>query len=106
MRRPYCRPILPALALVLGPVLGLSACTTTAGEPLADGARPECRTDGTASFIGQPATSQTGAQIREITRASIFHWVAEGSAVTMDYRPERVRVEYDSAMKITRITCG
>ena len=48
----------------------------------------------------------TGRGALEATGARIFQWVFEGSPVTMDFRPERVRVVYNREMKIVAITCG
>ena len=56
--------------------------------------------------MGGPATQDSGAQIMAATGASIFQWVFEGSPVTMDYRPERVRVVYNRDMKVVAVTCG
>lgn len=65
-----------------------------------------CDANPAQRLLGQQATAETGAMIQAATGASIFQWVAEGSAVTMDYRTERVRVEYDTEFKIIGITCG
>ncbi len=65
-----------------------------------------CNAAGTERFVGERAGTAIGAEIREITGAAIFQWVPPESAVTMDYRPDRVRVSYDRDMAITRIACG
>lgn len=86
----------------------MAGCATTP-QPPAPGAPTSggmCSAEGTDSFVGQRATAETGTAIRTITGAEIFQWVPEGSAVTMDYRENRVRVSYDRAMAITRIACG
>lgn len=90
------------LPLLAGPMM---ACTT-----VSPGDRPalsgSCKQDGTDQFIGQMATQEVGAEIQRRTRAKIFQWVPDGSAVTMDFRPDRVRVGYGRDMKINSVRCG
>lgn len=101
------RPTILSLAAL---PLSLSACATTPdSQPPQErpvGAGGVCTTEGTDALVGQTATAELGAQIREMTGAGIFQWVPPDSAVTMDYRQDRVRVFYDRDMKITRISCG
>jgi hypothetical protein len=87
----------------------MAGCATTPqppvpGTPASGGGM--CSAAGTDSFVGQRATAETGTAIRALTGSEIFQWVPEGSAVTMDYRENRVRVSYDRAMAITKIACG
>ena len=35
-----------------------------------------------------------------------LRWAPPRSAMTMDYRQDRVNVMYDDAYKITQVTCG
>lgn len=65
-----------------------------------------CKADAGQSFIGQIANSATGAALLRATGARTIRWVAPGMAVTMDYRPDRLTVSYDSAYKIERVSCG
>jgi len=96
----------PILASVIA--CGLLTACTNYGSPPDDtpAPPPKCEADPAQRFIGQQATEGTGAQIKAATGATIFQWVPEGSAVTMDYRVERVRVVYNSSNTITQITCG
>jgi len=94
-----------------GSLAALTAgCMTTpapdAPVDRAPGEGGSCTTEGTDTFIGQRATSAIGTQIRQRTGASVFQWVPPETAVTMDYRQDRVRVSYDRAMAITSIACG
>ena len=84
-----------ALSALIAPCLA-------AAQPSAD----QCDAKPAQSFVSGPATQETGAAIMEATSARIFQWVFEGSPVTMDFRPERVRVVYNREMKIVAITCG
>ncbi|WP_128893378.1 I78 family peptidase inhibitor [Erythrobacter sp. HKB08] len=95
-------------AIIATPIL-LAACAGNGGgaEPVAPPASAgTCNADNTAEFVGQKATAALGAAIQARTGASIFQWVGPDQAVTMDYRPERVRVTYDMGFVIERITCG
>ncbi|MEM6857558.1 MAG: I78 family peptidase inhibitor [Pseudomonadota bacterium] len=83
--------------------LGLAASTDTVS---AQDAPPVCQTEPGQAFVGGPATQATGAQIQSATKARIFQWVFEGSPVTMDYRPDRVRVVYNREMNVVAVTCG
>ena len=88
----------------------LAACATP-GEPAEPirtmpGESTPCIADDTQRFIGQSATQSLGEQIMIATKARIFQWVAKDSAVTMDYRPDRVRVTYDDDMKVLSVRCG
>jgi len=58
------------------------------------------------AFIGQTATAQSGAAILKATGARTFQWVFENSPVSMDLRPDRVRVVYNREMKIIAVNCG
>ena len=90
-------------------LLPLAACSTTDGgaepAPLPPPAA-ECNADSAQSFIGQTATAETGTALIRATGARTLRWVAPGMAVTMDYRPDRLTVSYDGAMKIERVSCG
>ena len=83
----------------------LALCLAT-GVASAQAAPPACQSEPGQTFVGGPATQDSGAQIMAATGASIFQWVFEGSPVTMDYRPERVRVVYNRDMKVVAVTCG
>ena len=89
-------------------ILGLAALALSAAA-VSVSAQPApslCKTEPGQAFVGGPATQESGAAIMKATGATIFQWVFEGSAVTMDYRQERVRVVYSRDMKIVAVTCG
>lgn len=99
------------LACTFATTLALSACVTVEGPtPAEPQQRPveagNCDAAPAQRLLGTTATAASGADIQRVTGAGIFQWVPEGSAVTMDYREDRVRVSYDRAMAITAIRCG
>ncbi len=98
--------ILPFTALAM-------ACAPMAepGEPAPPtermpGEDSPCNADGAQQFIGRYADKAAGEAIVAATGAQTFQWVGPGMAVTMDYRPDRVRVSYDEQYNITSIRCG
>jgi len=95
------------IAALVTPIL-LGACSTAdaPGPELPPAPTSQCVAEPALTLIGQKATAEIGAEIKRMTGSSVFQWVPEGSAVTMDYRVERVRVTYDANMIILRIRCG
>ena len=96
---------------ILAPAALLAACaTTSAGDgdtsTPGDGNTDMCDADAAQSYVGQQATGENGARIRDETGARQLRWGPPDSAWTMDLRPDRVNVRYDRDMTITEITCG
>lgn len=90
-------------------VLPLAACA--ASEVPAESTPPPpaemtCKAEGGASFVGQAATPDLGAAILKATGARTLRWGPPRSAMTMDYRVDRVNVMYDDDYKVTQVTCG
>jgi hypothetical protein len=84
----------------------LAGCA--ASEPVIHGDTPGhvCVAEGTETFIGEPATADTGAKIMKATRAAVLRWAPPGVMLTMDYRADRVTVRLGPDRKITAINCG
>lgn len=83
----------------------LTACAAnsppdSAGEP--EGA---CKADPGQAFIGQKATGEVGKQLLRATKATTLRWVPPRTAVTMDFRPDRLTVSYNDDMVIERVSC-
>lgn len=108
-------------SLWLFATLVLAACATTAPPADADpveGGRPQptaihgvtpghkCDAAGTAGFVGKPGTSETGAAIKQATKAAVLRWAPPGYILTMDYSENRVTVYLGADRKVTKITCG
>ena len=95
-----------------GSLAALTAgCMTTPATPdtpvdRAPGEGGSCTTEGPGEFVGQRATTAIGTEIVRRSGARIFQWVPPETAVTMDYREDRIRVSYDRAMAISGISCG
>ena len=96
--------------LALAAALPLAACMSS--EAPAESTPPPpsgemtCNADAAQSYVGQTATSDVGAAILKATGARTLRWGPPRSAMTMDYRQDRVNIMYDDAYKITQVTCG
>ncbi|ARU16084.1 I78 family peptidase inhibitor [Croceicoccus marinus] len=98
-----------AMILTLAP-FALAGCTATGGgagpEPVRMGADATCNADPVQDRLGQTATAELGVQLLTATGARTLRWAPPRSAMTMDFRPDRLTVSYDDTMAIDRISCG
>ncbi|MEZ5655846.1 MAG: I78 family peptidase inhibitor [Sphingobium sp.] len=86
-----------------------AACTASSTPPQSAGPAPDafiCKADGLSVFVGQLASSDLGAQILAASGAKSLRWAPPRSAMTMDYRPDRLTVSYGDDMLVTRAACG
>ncbi len=92
--------------------IGLVACVAVPEAQPEEPVERELGAEGTCdprageTLIGQRATRELGMRAQELTGASIFRWAPPDSAVTMDYRADRVTVSYGRDLQVTRIACG
>ncbi|WP_336981102.1 I78 family peptidase inhibitor [Altererythrobacter fulvus] len=96
-----------AIPAAFAGAFALGACTTTGAEepapqPRAEG---ECKAEAGQAFVGQKATAETGAALIKATGARTLRWVPPRTAVTMDFRADRLTVSYDDDMVIERVSC-
>lgn len=91
------RPVLIPLALV-----ALTACQV---DPSANEERPNmqetCIAPSLQDYVGRPVSSLDAISLPSPARV-----IGPDMGVTMDYRPERLNVEYDRKRIIQRIFCG
>lgn len=64
-------------------------------------AEDACRAASLQGLVGQPVAQQDFSGFGNARRIMV-----EGSAMTMDYRADRLNVTYDHRGRITRIWCG
>lgn len=94
------RPSASGFALAL--TITVSACTPSDGTlpnpvpPSADA----CGANGLQYLLGQKAAVLAALSLPEGTRI-----IAPGTAVTMDYRPDRLNIELDDKDRIIRVHC-
>ncbi|MDT0507198.1 I78 family peptidase inhibitor [Novosphingobium sp. MMS21-SN21R] len=85
---------------------GCSAATTPSPEDMPAMPAGECKAEAAQDMIGRKATAEVGAELLRRTGARQLRWVPPRSAVTMDYRADRLTVGYDDTYTIVRISCG
>ena len=95
-----------AIAIMAGLLGGCASVSDEMAEPLKVKPAGECDASELQSHIGHTASEKSGAILLELSGARTLRWVPPRTAVTMDYRPDRLTVSYDDDMAITRISCG
>lgn len=83
-------------------VILLAACQAEQPDPLPDAAADACGAAPLQELVGQELAAFTALP----ERTTPTRIIGPDTAVTMDYRPERLNVEHDGDDIITRITCG
>ena len=93
--------------------LALAACATPTPPPFDEDGNPnvrepvgECDAGALQDRIGQRASVELGATLLSLSGARTLRWVPPRTAVTMDFRSDRLTVTYDDDMMIERISCG
>ena len=76
----------------------LAACTVE--TPVADVPSGDCDSAAYAQFVGQDQSALPDP-LPNGTRV-----IPPNSAVTQDYRPDRLNIDLDGSGKITRVWCG
>lgn len=86
----------------------LSACATAEPIPVRGGepTGSRCSDSNIQQFVGRQATSELGAEMLRVSGASNLRWVPHGTAVTMEYRPDRLTVYLDANNRVERISCS
>ena len=95
--------------IAIAAALPLAACASSETPPALTSTPPAeaaCNADSVQSLVGQTATAEVGGQLLKGSGATTLRWVPPRTAVTMDFRADRLTVSYDDALKIERISCG
>jgi hypothetical protein len=98
------KPIASLIALVS---VALAGCATAGSEGSAPIVRGDgqCNADAAQRLIGSKATGEVGAELLRLTGTTSLRWVPPRTAVTMDFRADRLTVSYDDELTIERISC-
>ncbi len=104
--------ILPAACL-------LGACAMTAPQdnirlpgdsrsevPMDEAGGFGCEADAATELVGQAPSQELGTRALALTGARSLRWIAPNSAITQDFRGDRLNIYYDADYKVERITCG
>jgi hypothetical protein len=94
-----------ALLVVACAVLGACAATSPPGDQTPPRHSGACNAGAAQHLIGSKATAEIGAELLRLTHATALRWVPPRTAVTMDFRADRLTVSYDDDMVITRMSC-
>lgn len=89
----------------------LVACAATPPDavedpPLQSAPDGECDASRVQDYLGKHAAPIMTEPLLEVTGARDLRWIPPNSAITMDYREDRLNVEYDDSFTITRLYCG
>ena len=94
--------LVPLLAL-----LGACAAHQATPQPvLVGGGTATCDVAGLTDLVGKPGTSPLAAEALKRSGASRLRWLQPGTAVTMDYRRDRLDIHLSAENIVTRLTCG
>lgn len=98
------------LALSLAMLTTLAACSTTPPAqdtpPAAAETTPSCGADKLVSYVGSKASDEVVAKIRKASGAEAIRVIGPDSAVTMDFRPDRLNVSTDANGIIKAFHCS
>ena len=94
-------------ALTCPALVACSAVGTETVIPDRGAVRSEqCMADDLEALLGQKATAEIGADALAKSGSRTLRWIPPNSAVTLDYRHDRLNIEYDDKMVIVRVNCG
>jgi hypothetical protein len=93
------------LPIMLLGSIALAACAANGEADSAGTPEKPCKAEPGQAFIGQKATAEVGQKLLKATGARTIRWVPPRTAVTMDFRPDRLTVGYDDDMVIDRVSC-
>lgn len=96
------KTLLPLIA-----VLALPACAASADRPATPSDQAGlCKDEGLTAFTGRKVTAELGTELLAASGARSLRWGPPRSAMTLDFRPDRLTVAYDDDMMVTSARCG
>ena len=84
----------------------LAGCTADGPESAPTPAQAACDNSKVEIFVGQKVSSELGARMLTASGAKALRWGPPRTAMTMDFRGDRLTVAYDDSMTITSARCG
>lgn len=86
----------------------LSGCATTyaADDTAPAGIAHKCDASSVQSNLGAKATAALAADLLKQSGSRTLRWLPPRTAMTMDYRQDRLNIGYDDNYVIERIMCG
>ena len=94
-------------------IIALTACAQVAPPPAGDptpihGVTPghTCNSADLQQFVGQVQSADLEARMLQVSGAATVRWVPRGTAVTMEFRSDRLTVFLDAQNKVERLSCS
>ena len=95
--------------VLVAALLASAACTpvemrgeTPADPPVA----AACNADSLGDLVGKRASDARADVMQTRSGSRTLRWIAPNTAVTMDFRPDRLNVYVDAKGRIERFTCA
>ncbi|ODU20886.1 MAG: hypothetical protein ABS87_08565 [Sphingomonas sp. SCN 67-18] len=96
--------------LICGAAMALAACATTGADapdtPAPGQVSGRCDASRIADLVGQDASSALAADALARSGSRSLRWAHPGTALTMDYRQDRLTIGLDGRNKVTTLNCG
>ncbi len=95
--------------VLVAALIATAACTPVEmrGEtPAAAPVTSACKTDSLGDFVGKRASDARADVMQTRSGSRTLRWIAPNTAVTMDFRPDRLNVYVDAKGRIERFTCA
>jgi len=93
--------------LLLAPAL-LASCSTAPAQVPVHGVTPghKCDPANIQQFVGQQRSADLERRMLQVSGAALVRWAPFGTAVTMEYRFDRLTVFLDANNRVERISCS
>lgn len=95
--------------ILITALLASAACTPVEmrGEaPAAAAVAAACNADSLGDLVGKRASDARADVMQTRSGARTLRWIAPNTAVTMDFRSDRLNVYVDAKGRIERFTCA
>ncbi len=86
--------------------MGLAGCADGGPQSASTPPQAQCDNSKLDGFVGQKASADLGAKMLAASGAKALRWGPPRSAMTMDFRADRLTVAYDDDMTILSARCG
>lgn len=86
----------------------LMGCATVSPEEeqVPEHGAGRCEAAPVQDLIGRERSEALGAEALRRSGAATLRWIPPGTAVTMDYRADRLNIELDDRNRATGLRCG
>ena len=98
--------IIPALTVLVPPLLLGCAAPASAPSTTAAPAPRECASEPAAALAGRPFDAAVQAEVQRLSGARSVRVIRPGQAVTMDFNAYRLNIELDSGGRVVGLRCG